>query len=399
MARRRLLIDVAAAGSLLAAVLIVLLIDRATSDEKPVPAVSSRRDEDPRSKANPLGLAVTPSPYEFDNVGRLLQTLGPAYARYDNLVMDDLLDPEKLARYNVVFLTCSHSPTAWTTVKVGEGARGGDVRVGRPDVTKRLKDSLRDFVRNGGALYASDFHFYILKIAFPEFIDKTKIGPAGIQTGAGHITVHAEVVDWGLKKRLGRDVIDLHFDKEGWIPAAFDESKVTTHLRGTYRRSDGRRDDGPLLVQFNFGKGSVVFTSFHNEKQNSDTELELLRYLVFTTLTAQTEARVKRELAAGGFSPVDRSLLSASRSQQELAGSYLSKTDRDLKFVLDFEGRGAELRLAVTGPGGRTKKQREGTSTFEIDVPGASGKWSYTVTLLKVPHKNFPFTLHVAEKR
>ncbi|NQU22109.1 MAG: hypothetical protein HQ567_12555 [Candidatus Nealsonbacteria bacterium] len=397
---QQLLIDAVAAGSLLVTVLIVLLIGRATPDVEPAPVATTGRDQHTQSKANPLGLAVTP--HEFDDMGGLLQTLGPAYARYDDLVMDDLLQPKKLSQYNAVFLTCRQMPLEWTIEEKGrEAARGGELRPIRPEIDKRLRDSLRSYVYNGGALYASDFYFYILKIAFPEFIDKTKM-----TTGAGHITVFAEVVDWGLKKRLGRDTIELHFDKEGWIPAAFDESKVTTHLRGTFRRSDGRRTDSPLLVQFDFGKGSVVFTSFHNEKQTSDTELELLRYLVFTTLTAQTEAQVRRELAVGGFSPVDRSLLSASGGQQKIVGAYLSETDQDLKFVLDFEGprvaggggHRAKLRLDVTGPDGRTKKQREGTSTIEIDVPGAAGKWSYTVTLLKVPHENFPFTLHVAEK-
>ena len=90
---------------------------------------------------------------------------------------------------------------------------------------------------------------------------------------------------------------------------------MTTYLRGRYQPTSGGRRRPPLLVQFPFEAGNVIFTSFHNEAQNSETEMELLRYLVFTTVNAQMDANVQRTMVRGGFSPVERNLLSASGSR------------------------------------------------------------------------------------
>ena len=93
-------------------------------------------------------------------------------------------------------------------------------------------------------------------------------------------------------------------------------------------------------MRFSFGEGTVIFTSFHNEAQNSQTELDLLRYLVFSAVNAQLDAGVQRTMVRGGFSPVERNLLSASGGRQKLAGTYECGGARSLQFVVGFEDRG-----------------------------------------------------------
>jgi hypothetical protein len=62
---------------------------------------------------------------------------------------------------------------------------------------------------------------------------------------------------------------------------------------------------------------------------------------------------------------------------------------------LSFADQGAHLKLTVRGPDGANFED-EGTSTFSIDVSDAApGNWTYTVTALKLPHQEFPFTLTV----
>jgi hypothetical protein len=175
---------------------------------------------------------------------------------------------------------------------------------------------------------------------------------------------------------------------------------VTTYLKGTYRTVGGGEAKGPLLVQFHYKDGSVIFTSFHNEAQNNQTELKLLRYLVLATVTAPLDASVKQTMVRGGFSPVERNLLSASSGEQSVTQTYEYKGGRALEFMLAFkEGQGAKLRLTVTGPGG-VRREKEGTSTLTIDVPqAAAGQWKYTIKPIAVPYENFPFTLTVGEKR
>lgn len=392
---RRLLVDAGAAAGLLLALAAVFLIDRRTATSETGGSFGGNGNlevevvpDDTQRPISPLRIAVTPPVY--DDMGRLLDTLGTGY-RYTEIGMDDLLDGQRLARYDVVFVTCGHVPSKWGRWRPRQIRRGGRIFTARPAIADRISEALRGYVGRGGTLYVSDWHFDLLQIAFPELVDHPKVASGAVGT------VEAQVIDPGLQRRLG-PTIELRFDKPAWRPAAFRGPQVTVHLSGTYETTDGDRATGPLLVQFPHGDGNVIFTSFHNEKQNSQTELQLLRYLVFTTVTAQTDAKVKRTLVRGGFSPVERNLLSASANDRSVTQTYKCSGGRHLQFVLGFEARGAKLRMSVTGPDGR-QQQRTGTSTFTIDVPdAAAGQWKYTVTPLKVPYQNFPFTLTIGEK-
>jgi len=395
----QLLIDASLAVGLAAVLGLILLVDRGCSGSRPGTAGPSdggvtvevvQQPPGPALPVEPPRLAVTPP--AFDDMGSLLATLGEGY-RYDDLAMDDLLDAQRLAQYDVIFVTCGYVPKDWVgeLLRDDERSGGGHYAV-RPETAEQLRSSLRGFVAGGGTLYVSDRFFQLLVIAFPKMIDSGNVadGDEG--------TVEAEVVDPGLRKRLGPNV-QLEFDKRAWCPAALRGPEVTTYLEGTYRTVQGEERSGPLLARFPFEQGQVIFTSFHNEKQNSETERELLRYLVFTTVTAETDARVGRTLVRSGFSPVDRSLFSASPENPSLTQVYDCQGGKTLQFVLGFEDRGAELELTVEGPGGR-RFEKSGTSTFTIEVPAAAkGPWRYTVRPIKVPYENFPFTLTIGAKR
>ena len=105
-------------------------------------------------------------------------------------------------------------------------------------------------------------------------------------------------------------------------------------------------------------------------------------------------------MVRGGFSPVERNLLSASSTEA------VAQRRR-------YECRGAEvaaIRPGLRGPRGPAAadrrrrptaptRKKEGDSTFTIEVPqAAAGKWHYTVTPVEVPYPNFPFSLTVGEK-
>ena len=110
------------------------------------------------------------------------------------------------------------------------------------------------------------------------------------------------------------------------------------------------------------------------------------------------DANVQQNMIRGGFSPVERNLLSASGSRQAITGTYECRGARSLQFVLGFEDRGARLRLSVVRPDGAAA-EKTGTSNFTIDVPeAAAGKWQYTVTPVEVPYPNFPFSFTVGEE-
>ena len=187
----------------------------------------------------------------------------------------------------------------------------------------------------------------------------------------------------------------LHFDLDGWRPAAFRGDAVTIYLKGKFRTTAGQTIDAPLLVKFPIGKGTVLFTSFHNEKQNSELETKLLRHLVFSTVTAGVEATVTRSMVSGGFSLQKTSLLSAAPGDPSVTRTYPHAKPGALAFTLGFEPRGATLRLEVVSPVGE-RFVKQGDSTVTIDVPKAvAGTWTYTATPEVLPYPNYPFTLSV----
>ena len=398
---RRRLIDAAAALGLLLALGLVFLFGRGsavTAGRKPTKAssvevIQSEVAAPATNTRTSLRLAVTTPPWKnFDDMGGLLDSLGAGY-HYTPISLDDLLDANRLSKFDVVFAACASAPREWMERRLRKAERANTaVFAAKPEIVDRLRESLRNFVSQGGTLYASDYQFDLLRIAFDDLVDPSKVGSGGKQT------LQADVVDSGLKKRLG-PTIQLLFDKSGWRPAAFTGSEVTTYLQGTYRLLDGQRQTGPLLVTFPVERGMVVFTSFHNNAQSSEVEKELLRYLVFTTITAREEARIAQTMVHGGLSPQERNLLSASSDAQPVSDTYLSTKGGHLQFVLGFEERGARLRLEVVGPDGR-KQEKAGGKTIAIDIAEAKpGPWKYTITPVTVPYTNFPFTLTIGENR
>ena len=389
---RRLILDAAAGFGLIVALLIVLVFDtfrEPQQSDQPPTEVVLEATQPVASEPKRLRLAVTPP--EFDDMGRLLDTLGHGY-QYETASFQEFLTPGALEQHDVVFLTCGGVPTDWLSERLRDSERGtAGVYRPKPETIDSLYKNVRQFVRGGGTLYVSDLHFDVLAIAFPEFIDDDTVGRGAVQT------VEARVVEEGLRKQLG-DQIPLRFDMKAWRPAAFKTHKVTTYLEAEYRLVDGPMRTGPLLVRFPYGKGTVIFTSFHNEAQNSDLETLLLRYLVFATVTARQDENVRQVLVKGGFSPRQRNLLALSTEQQPKSDSYNHPSRGPLQFVLGFENSGAELKLTVTAPGGK-RFEKSGRETFSISVEQAeTGRWTYTITPTRIPYRNFPFTLTIAEK-
>jgi hypothetical protein len=376
--QQHLKIDALLAGGLLLAVFLVIGLDAVLPGEKRDDTVTPliTQTEEPPPPAKPLRLAVTKvykdsKGQEWDNMAKLLDNLGEGY-RYTELETAELVNPERLKEFDVLFFTCGYQRDY-----------------------NDLAPRLRDFVDNGGVLYASDWRRDCIVQAFPEFRDPR------LEDEGKDGNVNARVVDPGLRDVLKADTIPLRFNLDRWKTASFSsnrDNKVTVLLEGTYRKQNG---DGtataPLLVKFQHGKGTVIFTSFHNEKQNNDIETKLLKYLVFSLVTAKVEAQIAKTMIQGGFSPTKSNLLSASGDDPEVKQTYQCKKPGRLRFELGFENLGAELQLTVVSPHGK-KYQHKGVATFAIEVPDAQpGFWEYTVRALRVPYQNFPFRLIVGE--
>ncbi|HEV3022912.1 MAG TPA: hypothetical protein VGX76_10605 [Pirellulales bacterium] len=391
------IVDLGLAGGLVAALAVVFAIDRG----RPAPDALSKQGgalqeveppvDEPTQQVKTLRLGVTPQSQSFDDMARLLDKLGEGY-KYKMFPLDDLRDADKISKYDVIFLTCSGVPETWLKDRIGVSKRAGMIEyTPNAEVMGQVAKNLNEFVAKGGTLYASDLHYDLVAQAFGEFAERFP------SRGKKQDGVNAEVVDPGLRELIGGE-LSLSFDQEDWFPAAFKGEKVVVYLRGTYQPRDGEPRSSPFLVKFPYKDGTVIFTSFHNEKQNSESELKLLRYLVFSAVTADVETKVRKSMVQGGFSPAKNNLFSASPGAAEASSVFHATKAGNLQFVLGFENLGARLKLTVVGPDG-APHEKEGTSTFTIDVPNAvAGDWKYTVTALHLPNENFPFTVTVGEK-
>lgn len=383
--------DASVAAALAAAVVIVLLIDMTSKrPEAKQPDVKQviTTVTPPEPEPIPLRIAVTEP--EFDDMGRLLNSLGSGF-RYSTITVDSLIHEATLKEIDILFLTCGGVPDSWVDQVIGDAERGQKKVTVKQELYSRAIDNLRNFVRRGGQLYASDQRYLFVRNAFPDSASSSHIDSGAAQT------VNADVVDTGLSGQVG-ERISLPFDKPGWYPAAFEEERVTVLMRGAFRGLDGGQYRAPLLVKFKEGEGFVIFTAFHNEKVNSDVAIKLLKYLVFATVLAKTEEKTAQITTSGGLVAKGKSLLSASAADPSVTQVYKCTKAGPLRFVLGFEERGARIKLTVVSPAGQ-KHEREGTSTFQIDVPNAEvGDWKYTITALKMPHDNFPYSLTIGGK-
>ena len=378
------LIDVGVLGVLVFALLLVVLVDKLLSgrDTGGTTAVQPANVTKIPVATRPLRLAVTESQKDkdgriWDDMGKLLSSLGKGY-QFRQFHARELLDGKKMADFDVLFLTCA--PGGADPIFDGNPLR----------VEPAFAENLRNFVAQGGTLYASDWRYDAIEAAFSD------VASIRLKDDGRAQAVTADVVDAGLRDLMG-PTVPLTFDLDKWKTAAFAGDRVKVLIEGKYQRQRGGISKAPLLVKFQWHKGTVIFTSFHNERQNSTIEQQLLKYLVFSAVTAQIENQVNQTLIQGGFAPQKQNLLSATKENPQVTYTYQSTKKGKIRFVLGFDDRGAKLRLSVVSPAGK-KSEHTGTSTFVIEETSAGpGAWQYTVTAIERPFDEFPFTVTVAE--
>src|ERR1019366_4142521 len=218
-----------------------------------------------------------------------------------------------------------------------------------------------------------------------EFRAKNVILP-GIQQN-----IDANVIDKGLQTYLGRKTVPLSFEARDWRPAAFDSNKVTVCLNGVYRNNLGQAWTVPLMVKFRVKRGTVIFTSFHNSSNDSEIVKKVLEYLVFSSINARSESRIKELMQRSQFAPQDlRPVLVSANIATE--STYQHKGG-GLQIALGFENLGAKLKLTLRSPTGQTI-EHEDRGLYLIELPKAvPGLWRFTITPIELPFPNVPIVV------
>ncbi|MBI4680620.1 MAG: hypothetical protein HY753_05290, partial [Nitrospirae bacterium] len=183
--------------------------------------------------------------------------------------------------------------------------------------TSTAETNLKNFVEVAGkSLYASDWAAAFVEPLWPSAIDfygsnstatATAESISAAKVGTGSKTVEATVIDSNLINNvLGKSTISIYYDLGGWVVISGEGTDTTVLLRGSPTISgssanvlsesvrasgisaSGTASDEPLAVQFKpagASKGTVVYTTFHNEAQENlvtaDME-KMLQYFIIT---------------------------------------------------------------------------------------------------------------------
>ncbi len=136
--------------------------------------------------------------------------------------------------------------------------------------------ALDAFVRDGGALLASDLTYPAVE----------HVSDASFVHHDWGNEVDVEVVDAELAELLGQGRLSLNFDtalkRVGSLPQ--DADPLLRTVEGGH----------VIAYQSSVGRGTVLYTSFHNHSQSSDVEDALLQVLLMVPIAASTGTSVRQ---------------------------------------------------------------------------------------------------------
>jgi hypothetical protein len=150
--------------------------------------------------------------------------------------------------------------------------------------------NLHDFVAAGGSVYASDWAHGVIDQAFAGRIqfepDSSMLGEARV--GRANLSQAAQVVDGGLATALGQSDIVINLNLSYWVmmqTVSAQAGDVTVLLKGDVTKMgfifDYQVADVPISVRFEQGMGRVLYTSAHNEGQNTPDLESVLNYFIY----------------------------------------------------------------------------------------------------------------------
>lgn len=331
---------------------------------------------------------------QYDDIGAILTEMGQGYA-YDPIPLRQLGDAERLSRYRVLFLGCA-AEMAPAQAPMASMRKFETVSILKePAYLERVRNALTGFVENGGSIYASDWAASLLELAFARQI-------SFLQQRLQAQRVEARVLDQGLADLIGPK-LELTFDTDLWV-APESAGMGTAYLESDVLHPDSSRLIRPLLVSFKHGKGSVMFTSFHNERQTSEKEKTLLKYLVLKPIVQQAAESSQQILKSANFSLSKESLFSTGSGGADKWFKYPANAGQELTFVLSWNDTGGEkasLKLQVRSPSGEMLESQGDTPPVRVAVPrvAAAGDYEYSVTPVQVPYSNFPYVVTVGVKQ
>lgn len=176
-----------------------------------------------------------------------------------------------LSQYDIIFLNC--------------GVNDSGFRVATETFVNTIaRDNLRQFVTEGGSVYASDWAYAIVERAWSDSIEFAGADEAfgGSKIGRTATAIPGSISDPQLAAAMGNADIELHYPLAAWVPMTSVAQGVTVYIRGDAPLNDNTTlTNVPHTVGFNAGAGRVIYTSFHQEPGISEAQERVLDFLMF----------------------------------------------------------------------------------------------------------------------
>ena len=193
---------------------------------------------------------------EYDDIGALISGLNLSFDTVNGVTsteyIDFLRDPNWMGQYDIIFFNCGMG-FDWTEHQA------------------EVVDNLKQYVRDGGSVYASDWAYYLVEATWPAqqvfHGNDATLGAAFVgETGL----VNATVFDSSMQAVLGSDTAEINYDLGAW--AAMVSANGEVLIEGDYPYYDGfslSNRTAPLAYRMSDGGGTALYTTFHNERQTT----------------------------------------------------------------------------------------------------------------------------------
>lgn len=135
-----------------------------------------------------------------------------------------------------------------------------------------IVNNLREFVRSGGTLYASDHAAGYVHGIFPAFMAR--------HDGEAQVVL-ATLTDPRLASFVGRTRVNIHYDLGAWATIASMPAAARVLARGVVVADAIAGRSAPLAIEIPLGAGRVIFTTFHNRAGVTEEQVSVLKHFIY----------------------------------------------------------------------------------------------------------------------